>query len=169
MAAEVIKVYREHLPKLRLIGKMYSDKDRNAVGSFADKWDEWIQNGWFEEIGGLSVLPESYGAAYGMMRMNGNQLEYWIGMLFTENTEVPEGYSYADIAAGEVATCWIYGRDDNGELYGILPHNMCMAKIAEEGWQLQDNTWCFERYDQVRFSSPDEKGNVILDYGAYVK
>ncbi|MFC7679839.1 AraC family transcriptional regulator [Paenibacillus sp. GCM10028914] len=169
MAAEVIKVYREYLPKLRLIGKLYTDKDRNAVGSFADKWDEWIKNGWFEELVKLGALPESYGATYGMMRFNEDTFEYWIGMLFPEQTEVPEGYSYADIEDGDVAVCWIYGRDDNGEIFGIEPHEMCMEKINQEGWQLQDKPWFFERYDNTRFTSPDEKGNVILDYGVYIK
>ncbi len=45
MAAEIIKVYKEHLPSLRLIGKRYTEADR--VGSFGHKWGEWFENGLF--------------------------------------------------------------------------------------------------------------------------
>ncbi|WP_339293277.1 AraC family transcriptional regulator [Paenibacillus sp. FSL W8-0187] len=169
MTAEVTKVYKEHSPSARLIGKRYSDEHRNAAGSFVDRWDEWSANGWFEEIGKLGALPESEGSSYGIMRMSGNQFEYWIGMLFPEHTEVPVGFDYADLAEGDVGICWLYGNRDNGELFGMEPHNACMAKIAEQGWILDDNPWFFERYHDIRFMTPDEQGNVILDYGVYVK
>ena len=100
MTAEVTKVYKEHIPSTRLIGKRYSDEHRNAAGSFGDRWDEWSANGWFEEIGKLGALPESEGSSYGIMRMSGNQFEYWIGMLFPEHTEVPVGFDHADLAEG---------------------------------------------------------------------
>jgi len=169
MTAEVIKVYQEHLPALRLIGKRYTDQDRDAAGSFGEKWGEWIANGWFDELVELSPLPEAEGASYGMMRMEGGQFEYWIGMLFPSETEVPEGYAHADIAEGDVGICWLHGSDDNGELYGIDPHNRCMDQLAEQGWQLKENPWFFEKYHPERFASPDDKGKVILDYGAYTR
>lgn len=169
MTVEITKVYKEHVPPARLIGKRYSNEDRNALGSFADQWQAWFANGWFEEIGKLGALPETEGSSYGMMRMTGNQFEYWIGMLFPHDTEVPEGFSHADIAEGDVGTCWIYGNADSGEIYGIEPHNLCMAKFDEQGWQMDENAWFFERYHHPRFTTPDEKGNVVLDYGVYLK
>ncbi|MPY17171.1 AraC family transcriptional regulator [Paenibacillus glucanolyticus] len=169
MAAEVTRVYKEHVPSARLIGKRYGDEDRDAAGSFAGRWAEWFVNGWFEEIGKLGALPESEGSSYGLMRMNGDRFEYWIGMLFPTNTAAPDGYQYEDLAEGDVGVCWLYGNADNGELYGMDPHNVCMAKIAEQGWQQRANAWFFERYHHPRFTTPDEKGNVVLDYGVYVK
>lgn len=168
MAAEVTSVYKEQIPSARLIGKRYTDEHRNAAGSFADQWEEWFANGWFEKIGRLGCLPESEGASYGLMRMNGIQFEYWIGMLFPKHTEVPEGFDHADLAEGAAGICWLYGKD-NGELFGMEPHKRCMAKIAEQGWSLGENPWFFERYHPVRFTTPDEQGNVILDYGVYLK
>lgn len=104
-----------------------------------------------------------------LWRMNGDRFEYWIGMLFPTNTAAPDGYQYEDLAEGDVGVCWLYGNADNGELYGMDPHNVCMAKIAEQGWQQRANAWFFERYHHPRFTTPDEKGNVVLDYGVYVK
>jgi hypothetical protein len=37
MAVEIKKVYKEHLPAVRFIGKCYTDKDR-VNGSFGAKW-----------------------------------------------------------------------------------------------------------------------------------
>ena len=49
MAVEIVKTYKEHFPSLRLIGKRYSDEDRQN-GSFGHKWGEWFQNGWFDKL-----------------------------------------------------------------------------------------------------------------------
>ena len=167
--AEIIKCFKEHLPALRLIGKRYTDKDRDSRGSFGSKWGEWFQNGWFDEIEKLGVLPENGDAYLGAMRhVNGN-FEYWIGMFFPVETAAPEGFDYVDIPEGDIATCYIYSREESGELYGLEVHNACMRKIAEKGWKLQENPWFFERYNCPRFTTPDEYGNVILDYCAYIE
>lgn len=165
---EIVKVYRESFPALRLIGKRYTDNDRDANGSFVHKWGEWFQNGYFKTLEKLDGLPENEGAYLGCMRCE-DEFEYWIGMFFPEGTPVPDGYMYVDIPKGDIGTCWIYGREDNGELYGEEPHDMCMTKIADAGWELAQNPWYFERYNCPRFTSPDEKGNVILDYCVYLK
>ncbi|HHY83353.1 MAG TPA: GyrI-like domain-containing protein [Clostridiales bacterium] len=166
--AEVIKVYKESLPALRLIGKRYTNNDRDQYGSYGAKWGEWFQNGWFEILESLGSLPENEGAYLGCMRCI-DEFEYWIGMFFPENTPVPDDFSYIDIPKGDIAVCWVYGREDNGEIYGEQPHNMCLEKIKESGWELADYPWFIERYNCPRFTTPDEKGNVILDYCAYLK
>jgi hypothetical protein len=167
MSAEIIKVYKEHLPALRLIGKCYTESEvEDGIGT---KWGEWFSNGWFDELEKLGPLPESEGAYLGFMRNNDNDFEYWIGMFFPAGTQAPEEYAYADIDEGDIAACWIYGNEAKGELFGPEPHNMCMEKIAEQGWLLQDNPCFFERYNCPRYTTPDEKGNVILDYCAYIK
>ena len=33
----------------------------------------------------------------------------------------------------------------------------------------KEDDWCFERYNCPRFTTPDEKGNVILDYGISIE
>jgi predicted transcriptional regulator YdeE len=169
MAAEIIKVYKEHLPSLRLIGKCYSNNDRDQHGSFAGKWGEWMEKGWLEPLEALGYLAENGNACLGAMRFHNGQFEYWIGAFFAADTAVPEGYSYADIPEGPIGVCWIYGRDDNGELYGMEPHNACVAKWSEQGWEARDNAWFFERYHNPRFTTPDDQGNVILDYCMYIK
>ena len=161
--AEIIKVYRESLPSLRLIGKRYTDRDRGADGGFSNKWREWFHQGCFKPLEALASLPENEGAYVGCMRC-GEEFEYWIGLFFPAGTSAPDGYAYVDIPAGDVGTCWIHGREDTGELYGEKPHNMCMSRIKEAGWQVARNPWFFERYNCPRFTTPDVEGKVVLDY-----
>jgi hypothetical protein len=99
--------------------------------------------------------------------------------MLPENTVVPDGFSYVDIPESDVAICWIYGSDETGEIYDA--HQLCIEKMfgTEDGWwnkirndfKGKDRDWCwwFERYSDTRMSKPDEKGNVILDYGMYMK
>ncbi|MCL1858014.1 MAG: GyrI-like domain-containing protein [Oscillospiraceae bacterium] len=171
MAFSVVKVYRESLPKVKFIGKKYGDSDR-INGSFGAKWGEWFSNGWFNILEKeIDMLPkECEGGAYiGLMRVKNNIFEYWVGMFAAEGSPVPLGFAYIDIPAGDIATAWIHGSDDNGEIYGMDAHNACMNKFFEKGWQLQDDPYFFERYQCPRFTTADKDGRVILDYCIYIK
>ena len=165
MAAEIIKVYKEHLPAARLIGKCYTDEDR-IDGSFGAKWDEWFQNNWFHEIlrDDLSVMSGDYGSYLGAMRVFWSEFEYWIGAVFPLNTTVPDGFEYVDIDEHDMVVCWIYGNEKSGELFGLDMHNKCLTELDKNGYVLKEDDWCMERYTCPRYTTPDEKGNVILDY-----
>lgn len=96
MAAEIIKVYKEHLPSLRFVGKCYTNADRK--GAFGHKWGEWFGNGWFatlEKPGELKGIENGY---LGLMRCDGFDGE------------------------NNVAVAWIKGKENDG-LYA-LQHQM---------------------------------------------
>ncbi|NLJ68571.1 MAG: GyrI-like domain-containing protein [Firmicutes bacterium] len=165
--AELMKVFKESFPPLRLIGRRYTDADRGSDGGFGHKWNEWFEKGGFEPLDQLGEDQQIGGGYVGCMRyMDG--FEYWIGAFFPEGTPVPDGYEYVDIPAAEVGICWIYGSPD-GELYGEEVHDMCQAAIDKAGWQIADEPWFFELYNCPRFTTPDQEGKVILDYGVYLK
>lgn len=171
---EVIKTYKEHLPALRLIGKQYFDSDRDGSGTFGAKWGDWFSKGWFSTLEILGPLKENGDAYMGCMKVTGGKFSYWIGMFFPQGTEVPEGFEFADLPEGDVGVNWIYGSDDTGELYGEKVHLLCMEKLSAAGMRPEDfeNSvcpWVFERYNCPRFTTPDQNGNVILDYGIYLK
>ena len=168
MAVSIVKVYRESLPNLKFIGKRYTNDDR-VDGMFGAKWGEWFENSWFAALEKeIQMLPkENEGMAYlGFMRENKGVFEYWIGMFAAENSPVPMGFEYIRIPAGDIATAWVHGKEDNGEIYGA--HEACVSKFIEKGWELND-TYAFERYQCPRFTNADKDGNVILDYCIYLK
>jgi len=167
--AEIIKVYKEKLPKLRFIGKCYTDADR-VDGGYGHKWDEWFRSGWFEELKEIGEVEGIDNGYLGFMRCFPN-FEYWIGVFLPPGTAVPEGYGHIDMDEGSIGVCWIKGKEENGEVYCM--HDECIAKLGEHGMgsfrQSDDGrSYFFERYNCERFLEKDEQGDVILDYGVYL-
>ena len=165
--AEIIKIYKESLPSLKLIGKKYSNEDRDQYGSFGSKWgDEWFANGLFEKIENLKNIDVEPGSYLGVMRSNQGKFEYWIGMFFEEDVVTPAGFEEVKIPAGDIATCWVKGKEETGELYNC--HDACVDLVKKSGYEIA-NTWFFERYACPRFTEKDKDGNVVLDYCMYIK
>lgn len=172
--SEIIKAYRQSIPALRFIGKKYGDADR-VNGMFGVKWGEWFQNGWFEIIekqinGNPGDICEDGGAYIGLMRDKHEEpFQYWIGMFVPTDTDIPEDFEYIDFPKSELGICWIYGKED--EVY--CREGQCAEKLKEKGMDIINDEngacWFFERYACPRFTAPDEKRNIILDIGFFIK
>ena len=166
--AEIIKVFKEHMPELKLIGKRYGDKDRDRYGSYSEKWQEWFQRGYFNDLkqcGGIERISDDY---VGMMRLSEDGVEYWIGVLMSPEDTAPEGFESVLVAEGDLGVCYVYGKENSGELFGMDVHNDCMKKFAEQGWKVKPSAWFVERYNCPRYTVADQAGTVILDYCAYI-
>jgi hypothetical protein len=168
--AEIIKVYRQAIPRLLFIGKKYGEPG-------ISHWEEWFNNGWFSVIenamGGESKVHELYedGDAYiGMLRFKPDEpLEYWIGEIVSPDTPVPEGFLSLELPTVNLGVCWIYG-----PLHEIFGKDYeCYQKLREAGMEVATEPdgaiWSFERRGCPRMTSPDDKGNYILDYCYFVK
>ncbi len=170
--AEVIKVYRQSVPAVRFIGKKYGEED-GAGGGFGRQWETWFANNWFEPLEksfDRTSFYEDSDAYIGLMRWkDGEPFEYWIGMFCPEGTAVPEGYGHHDFPASDLGVVWLYGKD--GEVYG--QEGKCSESCSKEGFKIitdgQGACWFFERYGCPRFTTPDEKGNIILDVCHYIE
>ena len=180
MGFEITKVYKEHFPALRLIGKRYTNANRGPDG-FARFWREWTApGGRFEE---LKKLGPSDAVEYGYIGLMttgpGNEgtddFTYWIGMFFPAGTAVPEGFDYLDLPENDIGVAWIYGDDRTGEIFGQASHCASFYALRDNGMgRLNTNAGgegaivYFERY-AARFAARDERGKVILDYGFYLE
>ncbi len=162
---EIKKVYKESMPALRLIGKRYTNSDRDTTGTFAGHWQQWFQQGWFGALlEQCKNLPNGSSDYIGAMRMTqGENFEYWIGAFFAAEAQVPEGFEAMEFETGDIGVCWLYGNDKSGELYSREASDMAMAAMKERGWKFSEKGWFFERYCCPRFTVPDDEGNVILD------
>ncbi len=95
--------------------------------------------------------------------------EYWIGMFAPPDVQAPEGFSFIDFPQTHLGVCWIYGEE--GETHGMTRE--CAPKLMSEGIEIMPDekgaVWSFENCTCPRFTTPDEKGKVILDYCYIVK
>lgn len=165
--AEIIKTYREEVPEMRFIGKKYTD---------FGNWGEWFANGWFDEIeramGGVDSILAIWasGGGYVGLEMRGeNEFEYYIGMFTPAGTTVPDGFDYIDIPACAIGTCWIYGKEggDTHQTGGCRP---ALERAGMRVWHdARGRVWSFENGLCPRYTTPDEHGNVILDYSYFVE
>jgi len=170
--AEIIKTYRQNVPAMRFIGKIYTNADR-ADGDFGAKWSEWSDNCWFELIdkqicGSLKDVYEDGDCCIGLMFAEGEGdydaiFRYCIGKFTPAETPVPQGFEHIDFPAGELGVCWLKGSED--EIF--CKEGMCCDKLAAT-YEIDDNL-CFERYNDDRIHKPDEEGNVIIDICFYLK
>lgn len=168
--AEIKRVYRQSMPAMKLIGRCYAEEDKTD-GTFGSIWGEWFENNLFEplKLTDQGIEPfEDCDALIGLCRCKeGEPFQYWIGVFVPVDTVVPDGYDSVLLDAGDIAVCWVYGKEPD-----IYAH-CCIGRLKDEGFEWTEDLngvkWCFERYCCPRFTEPDNEGNVILDMCFYVK
>lgn len=160
MAIKILEVKQESCCEARLIGKKY---EGNA------NWGEWWENNWFSILEEKKCLSFNGDAYIGAVHIVDGMPQRWIGMLFPINTEVPQGFEFIDIKPLEYAVCYLYDKEGSSDFYTMDTHNMCLKALEERGLKRKEDDWCFERYNCPRFTSPDENGNVVLDYAISIK
>lgn len=160
MAVTINEVKRESCPATRLIGKKY-EKGPN--------WGEWWENDWFSVLEKNQPLPINGDAYIGAVHIVNGMPEFWIGMFFPVDTEVLDGFDFVDIEALGYAVCYLYDKEGSGDFYTMETHDMCLEELKALGYKRKEDDWCFERYNCPRFTTPDEKGNIILDYGISIE
>ncbi len=173
MSTTIIKVFEEKHPQLRFIGKKYTNQDR-IDGSFAAKWQEWFQKGYFNPLEALGETKQTDNGYLGFMKYSPSNpessFEYWIGVLFDPNTDVPNGYDFMDIPASRVGMCYIQGKESEGlyAMHEACIHALMEKKIISQKQLNRPEMQFFERYNCPRFTEPNALGEVILDYGVYI-
>lgn len=160
MAVKILEIKRESWPVARLIGRKY-EKGPN--------WGEWWQNDWFSVLEKNEPLLLNGDAYIGAVHIVDGMPEYWIGMFFPVDTDTPEGFDFVDIEPMEYAVCYLHGKDGSSDFYKMDTHNMCLEELKTLGLKRKEDDWCFERYNCPRFTTPDENGNVILDYSISIE
>lgn len=168
MALEIINAYIEECPACRFIGKRYTPAD-SVNGGYGHKWGEWWRNDYFAPLEKLPHMPIVGDSTMAAMRVVNGELEYWIGFFCPADMEVPEGYEAVDVGPRRYAVFWGRGDERSGELYSQAAYELCLTEMRRNGWMRREDDWCFERYNCPRFTTPDEQGRVILDYGISVE
>ena len=157
--AKIINAYKEPFPASRFVGKKYTNADR-VDGLFGAHWCKWHENNWFK------LIDPGCNTPIGLMYEETHDFDtfqYWIGYFMPADTPVPEGFAHVDFPAGELGACWVYGKEDN-----VFAQESSCGEKLEKKYDLITH-WCFERYTEDRFCTPDKKGKVILDICFFIR
>ena len=160
MSVKILEVKKESFPASRFIGKKYTQ---------GPNWGEWWKKDWFSVLEKKERLLNNGDAYFGAVHIVDGMPEYWIGMFFPINTEVPEGFDFVDIDSLDYVVCYLQDKEGSGDFYTMETHNLCLEKLKLLGFKRKEDDWCFERYNCPRFTSPDNNGKVILDYGISIE
>ena len=160
MEIKILKVEQESCPATRFIGKKYTG---NA------NWEEWWSNNWFDVLEAIPGLPINDNGYIGAVHVVDGTPEYWIGMFFPIDTDIPSDFEYIDIEPLHYAVFYLYGSENSSEFYTMETHAMCLEELKAHNLKRKEDDWCFERYNCPRFTTPDAEGNVILDYAVSIE
>lgn len=165
MPAEIIQCERISHPPLRFIGKRFTDYPN---------WGLFWENNWFDDIekaGARAALnDDSYCVLTGFTPEG---IEFYLGEFFPANTRVPAGFDYADLPAMDAGMCYIKGSVGDCVNFVMTQRDQLLSELAKNGMTVTQGTtpprWAsFERDNCPRWTTPDEDGEVILDYALYL-
>lgn len=173
--AKIIKVYQQSIPETKFIGKNYGNsKDTD----WAANWGDAFASDIFGKVKRASnkenksnLLYQDIDAYVGLCYRNEKTGAYdaWVGMFAPIETEVDMELDYIDFSQQNLGVCWIYGKEN--EVHSLVPQ--CAKKLIAAGMKIKSDKYGyighFERDQCPRFTTPDEKGNIILDYCYFVE
>jgi len=164
---EFIKFEVKRLPKVKLVGKeiRYNMeahmKGNNRLPAF---WERCFNEEIFQTLEAQTEFI--YDSAYvGVMidwDKGDGDFSYIVGMLMKDGVCVPDGYYVKDIEETDVAIGWIKGK--NTDDVCSTAHAQTEQALREMGGNCSEMKWCMELYNCPRFTTPDENGEIILDY-----
>ncbi len=158
---QIIGHRTEDLPPRRLVGKRYTNVDRDPSGSFAPKWKVWMQTRSCEPLF-LLKLEADAGEILGFMREDNGNFEYWIGRHCRPDAAVPPDYESLDLPAAKIAVVFLRGAANDPSIFGM--HEECLKYLTQKGFTLALPPFFAERYVTGRFCHPDADGLITLDY-----
>lgn len=94
-------------------------------------------------------------------RGDGN-FSYICGIMMKEGVTVPEGFIMHEMDATKVGISWIKGKDTADVCSNA--HEFTEQSIREAGLVCDNMPWSMELYNCPRYTTPDENGDIILDY-----
>lgn len=164
---EIIKFEVKRLPSLKLVGKEFRynmEVHMKGDNRIPDFWDKCFADKTF-----LSLEKQAdfvYDNAYVGVMLDWDKgdgdFSYIVGMLMKDGVSVPDGYFCRDIDETDVMIGWIKGK--NTADVCSTAHPQTEQALKENGYKCDKMKWCMELYNCSRFTTPDENGDIILDY-----
>jgi predicted transcriptional regulator YdeE len=159
--AKIIKVENEELRYTRIVGKKY-----NGGENIPQLWNKWFEQDGFSYLNSIKKeeLEDSY---LGVMiwKQGEHQFDYYIAAFVPDDYVLPVGFDELRLPTRMSRTYFIQGVD-GPSLYDQEGNCFQEFKAAKEALYVDENgySYAIERYACPRFTTPNEKNEVILDY-----
>lgn len=155
------------IPEVLLIGKeiRYSIEEQmkgnNPLPAF---WGRCFADDTFPALESQSdlIYDDSYVGVMLDWDKGDGEFTYIVGMLMKNGSDVPEGFVSRKIDTTRVAIGWIQGGDTQDVCSNA--HELTEQALKAEGYSNNGMKWFMELYNCPRFTTPDENGQIILDY-----
>lgn len=164
----LIKFDVKDLPELCVVGKELKIniekhmKGQNTIPAF---WDKCFADGTFAKIEELKdfVYDDAYIGFMADWANGDGYFTYICGMLMKPNCPLPNSdYIARSLSPTTAAIGWIQGTSTQDVC--STAHADTQKALEEAGYNSDHSEWCMELYNCPRFTTPDENGNIILDY-----
>ncbi len=162
--SKLIQLEIKELGEWCVVGKAIHPEmgGENPIPAF---WDACFADGTFSALEALKdwVLCSDYVGFMTGFAGDSSKFTYIVGMMMKPGCPVPEGgfVSYP-VAPSSVAVGWIQGSSTQDVC--LTAHDCTVKALSEKGRTADSFTWCMELYNCPRFTTPDDQGQIILDY-----
>ncbi len=173
MGSKLIHFSVQSFPAMRVIGKMTRVKEPTTLEdpTITDLWETMNSDGSLALLqslpGRINSSPDTAGWM-GDFQPGDNAYTYVAGVLFQPGTPAPEGFTFRDIAAAELAVGWIKGTEgeEGGDMMASASGHLSAAR-EEHGYEYDGSNGFFEMevYTYERFQAPSQRGEQpALDF-----
>lgn len=166
--AELSQIEFKSFGPYKVIGRAF--KTRLMSNDISMAWGRFFADGSYDLLmelckdeKNLTPLPDAYTGIMYNFKSDG-KMDYLIGIIFSHQTEVPDGFDCFDIPEGKIAEAWVTGEEY--EVYS-QGHELTVAAIKYAGHEVKwDKFYQCEVYTDERFDKPKKAGigAVTLDY-----
>lgn len=161
--SKLIKFEIVDIPKLYVVGKPISVKmtEENPIPAF---WGKCFEDGTMAVFDQLKDMAydDSYVGWMTDYDMASGVFLYIVGMLVKDEIAIPEGFVMRKIEPSCAAVGWIQGQQ--GPDVFASAHDLTQKELENVGHTAEGFGWCMELYNCPRYTTPDERGEIILDY-----
>jgi len=170
--AELVKLEIIGQPEIVIVGKyihIFSNDCQEGKNPIPAFWGKCFEEALFAKLETLADFIHNPAYVGYMDTNNGvwknGEGRYICGMMMKPGVVVPEGFTAHTLKPAKVAVGWIKGKKSNEATVFANAHGLTEKAVVKKGLKLWGgHDWCMEVYTSPRFTTPDENGDIILDY-----
>jgi hypothetical protein len=177
---EIIRFEVNRWEGTRVIGIDIPRNKGNSDGVISEKWDKFYEDGTLKKLVDMQKYhvtpltdnttgnpsPPEYVGLQHNYNLETLDYVYTIGMLMKSGAPVPKGYAFCDLPVCKMASAWVRGSHNNGEIYNE-GYELVLKKVRESGFADECGKFWLEAYSDERFTAAFYHSggeDVVIDY-----